>query len=178
MAYKERNDPPDDCCESEADYQADITRCEEFNKKGDNMEKTVRITGFEEKEGLRGAYWKVSTSPALIPKKALFIHDEGQVQALETDKHYNFVFSTNEKGFINIESFEEVIDIHEDTPEPKTTQQTGDNKGRSFALSYAKDAVKEYYSARITSGAEVPNVDKMGKDIMAMGDDFLGWLNK
>lgn len=141
------------------------------------MEKTVKITGFEEKDGTRGPYWKVSTSPALIPKKALFVHDEGQVQALEKDKHYNFVYDTNEKGFINIESFEEVIDIHEDEPK-QPTQQTGDNKGRSFALSYAKDAVKDYYRARITSGAEVPNVDKMGKDIMAMGDDFLVWLNK
>ena len=143
------------------------------------MEKTVKITGFEEKDGTRGSYWKVSTSPALIPKKALFIHNEEQIQLLERDKFYNFNYNTNEKGFINIDSFEEVKDVNEDMIQEQTKSKgDGGNKSRAFALSYAKDAVKDFYCARIASGAEVPNVDKIGKDITTMADDFVDWLNK
>ena len=141
------------------------------------MEKTVKITGFEEKDGTRGSYWKVSTSPALIPKKALFIHDEGQVQALEKDKHYSFVYDTNEKGFINIESFEEVIDVHADEPK-QTTQHTGDSKSKAFALSYAKDAVKDVYCAKIRAGHDVPDLGQMANDIVTMAGTFVAVLDK
>jgi len=104
-------------------------------EKGDNMEKTVKITGFEEKEGTKGMYWKVSTSPALIPKKALFIHNEEQVQLLEKDKHYHFVYSTNDKGFIEVTSFEETEDINQDMKDEKeSSTQSGDSRTNSILL--------------------------------------------
>ena len=141
------------------------------------MEKTVKITGFEEKEGTKGTYWKVSTSPALIPKKGVFIHDEGQIQALEKDKFYNFTYSTNEKGFINIEGFEEVVDVNEDMIKEKPASR-GDGKNRAFALAYAKDAVKEIYSAKIGAKQEVPELDKMANDIMLMAKSFVDFLEQ
>ena len=96
------------------------------------MEKTVKITGFEEKEGTKGSYWKVSTSPALIEKKALFIHKEEQIQLLEKDKFYNFVYNTNEKGFINIEAFEEVIDVNEEDLNPKKGKPSAEGSYREI----------------------------------------------
>ena len=101
---------------------------------GNKMEKTVKITGIEEKvsETTGNTYWKVSTSPVLIPKKALFINNKGQAELLEKGKSYNFVYDTNEKGFIQLESFEETHDIHEDmqestsahTPDPLSYKET------------------------------------------------------
>ena len=145
--------------------------------KGGNMEKIVKITSIEEKQGKKGAYWHVHTSPALIDKKALFLHKEEQVALLEVNKSYKFDFFTNEGGFIQVKSFDETIDVNDDmpTPAPKRTQ---DNKNKAFALSYAKDTVMTIYAAKIRAGQEVPDLHQMEIDIITMAGAFAAVLEK
>jgi len=134
--------------------------------------KTVKVIGIEEKEGTKGMYWKVSTSPVLVPRKALFIWDIEQIQALEQDKFYQFTFELNSKGFIDLLKFEEVTE-----PGPSQGQSPG-KRNKSFALSYAKDVVKDIYCAKIRAGQEVPDLKADGKRYNFNGRCFrcgVGW---
>jgi len=151
--------------------------------KGDNMEKTVKITKIEDRvsETSGNEYWKVSTSPVLIPKKAWFINDEEQVALLEKEKYYHVEYHLNDKGYIQVDSFDETEDIHQDMKDEESQQRQtrtkgGDNKSRAFALSYAKDAVKDIYCAKAGAGQEIPDLCQMEDDIIAMAGGFLSFL--
>jgi hypothetical protein len=106
-------------------------------EKGDNMnkEKVVKITKVESKVSERTGndYWKVSTSPALVPKKAWFINNEEQADLLEEGKHYLVEYHMNDEGYIQVDSFDETEDVNQDLKDEakKGTKKSG-SKGGDF----------------------------------------------
>ena len=109
--------------------------------KGDNMDlekmtKTVTVTSVEKKTSESGnVYWRVRTSPVLVPKKAIFLHKEEMVNLLEIDHHYEFEYFINDGGYVQIVTFDETEDINQDMKDDKeSSTQSGDSRTNSILL--------------------------------------------
>jgi len=78
-------------------------------------------------------------------------------------------------NFKNITAMERLINVRDDAPTPAPK---GDNRDKSFALSYAKDAVSTIYAAKIQAGQDVPGLEQMANDIVTMAATFMAVLEK
>ena len=102
----------------------------------EKFKKTVKVTSVEEKTSESGnVYWRVRTSPVLVPKKAIFLHKEEMVNLLEIDHHYEFKYFINEGGYVHVATFDEVIDQNQDMIDDKeSSTQSGDSRTNSILL--------------------------------------------
>lgn len=143
--------------------------------------KTVKITDIEERVSEAGnTYWRIRTLPVLVPKKAIFLQRKSQVELLEKEHYYSFVYDLNDAGYVEIKAFEEVIDQNQDmkdeaasTPAPKSTDKPK-SKGSDFRapIEIVREKSNDFANQFAMKVMEITKKEFLVADVIAIADTY------